>query len=378
MGATKIKKEKKQVVGKKNSEKKEGVFNAEVSIGGVRAVDKAIFAKNMAVMLRSGLAINEALRISLEQTKGKLKKVVKSILGNVESGNSFSIALANHPKIFSGMFIQIVNAGEKSGTLDASLDNIALQLEKQHQLNSKIKGAMVYPVVILIATFILGLFMAFFVLPKITPLFKGLNIELPWTTRALIAMSELIQAHGLLLAVSIFAGVTILTWIAQQKFSQPVTHWLLIHTPILGGVTKNANLARFTSTLGVLLKSGIVIEDALVITQSTVDNYYYRKAIEKSITRVTTGIQVSRAIAEYTSLFPIILVEMIHVGEESGNLEETLLYLSSYYDLEVDTATKSLTTVIEPVLLLLIGGAVGVLALSIITPIYQITGNIGR
>ncbi len=357
---------------------KKNILQADISFGKVSLTARSLFAEHLSVMLKSGLTITDALTIGVESNRGKMKKVLKKVLKSVESGNSFSSALARHPKTFSGLFINAVRAGETSGTLEENLSHVAEQLAKEKELVSKIKGAMLYPVVVLTASFVLGMVLSFVVLPKITPLFTGLKMELPFTTRALISFSAFVESHGTELFLGIIGGVIFLVWLLKQRFMNPITHWFLLHFPIVKNITRSANLARFSRTLGTLLKSGLNVDEAVAITGNTVDNHYFQGATKSIANSVGKGTTLSSNMERYSRLFPIMPVRMVRVGEESGRVDETLLYLAHFYELEVDNSTKALSTAIEPVLLLFIGLVVGFLALSIITPIYNITGNVRR
>jgi len=218
--------------------------------------------------------------------------------------------------------------------------------------------------------------MAFFVLPKITPLFEGMNIELPFTTRALIYGSDMIESHGLAIFLTIFFSISGVLWLGKQRFSKPTTNFFSLHLPLIKKITKNYNLANFCLTFGTLLRSGISIDKALNISAKTASNYYYRKNLLNIARRTTHGSKLSDNLSEYKDFFPSISISMIKVGEKSGKLEDTLFYLSDFYKKEVDFATKTLSTAIEPILLIGIGIAVATMAMSIITPIYQITGNV--
>lgn len=341
-------------------------------------MDKALFAKHLSIMLHSGLSLIEALDIASQSSRGKLSGILRGVSESVKSGHSLSDSFARYPKVFSGLFVSTTKAGESSGTLVENLENISVQLEKEKDLIAKVKGALIYPAVILVSTFILGMVLSFVVLPKITPLFEGLHVELPITTKALIAFSHFIENNGLIFFLSIVAFITFALWLVRQPFTRPFTHFLLLHTPIISRITMNANLARFSRTLGMLLKSGLRIDESLDITKNTVGNYYYARALKRVSRNIRTGSKLSDNLAAFENLFPILATKMIQVGEESGQFEETLFYLASFYEDEVDAATKALSTVIEPLLLLFIGLVVGFLALSIITPIYDITGNIQR
>lgn len=357
---------------------KQSILSADLAIGRVTLVQKAVFAKHLAVMLASGMLINEALHVSGSAAKGKMRSVILGLAGSVESGNSLSDAMRTYPKIFSGLFIDVVGAGEASGNLPENLENIASQLEKEKNLISKVKSAMTYPAVILVAAFIMALAMSYYVLPQVTPLFTGLGVELPLTTRLVIWFSTLVQEHGGKLFIGIVSVITITIVFVKQQFSHPITHWILLKTPIVRSIVRNSNLARFSLTFGVLLRSGLTIDEALNITSRTVPNYYYRKAIRTTWKSIQKGATVADTLARHEKLFPKLLTSMVHVGESSGKLDESLVYLASFYELEVDSSTKTLTTAIEPILLLGIGVVVGTLALSIITPIYEITGNVSR
>jgi len=355
---------------------KKEFLKMDLSIGGTGLTDKALLAKHLSVMQQAGLTITESLAIVEDSARGRMKHILAAVKKSVESGNSLSDSLKRFPKVFSGIFVSAVYAGETSGTLSENLKTLADQLAKEKELNAKIKGAMLYPIFILAASLVLGLTMSFLVLPKIIPLFEGLKTTLPPTTRALIAFSHFVGNHGTALFFGIVFGVIFLLWLIKQKFSHPVTHWILLNAPIIKKIVRNTNLARFSRTLGTLLKSGLNIDEALGITRTTVGNYYFQNVIEEAGERVRKGTTLAENLAEHEKLFPRMTTRMIRVGEESGNLEDTLAYLAEFYEAEVDNSTKSLSTAIEPILLLGIGLVVGFLALSIITPIYNITGNI--
>lgn len=351
---------------------------AEINFGGIDLTDRALFAKNMSVMIKSGIPIVEALDIAADSTQGKFKQVIMQIANSVASGKSLSDGLEEFPKVFSSLFINSVYAGETSGTLEENLEYVAEQLHKEKELTAKIKGALLYPIVVLVAAVMLGVGVVFFVLPKITPLFEGLGVDLPITTRILIWISHFVEQHS----VSLLSGIVIFTgafvWVTRQKFSHPVTHWVLLRMPVVKSLVCNSNIARFCRTLGTLIKSGLTVSEAVAITAETSSNYYYVEALNDISRRLVSGSTLSSNIIMHGDLFPKIVTRMIRVGEESGRLEETLLYLASFFEEEVDDGAKNLSTAIEPILLIGIGIGVGFLALSIITPIYSITGNISR
>lgn len=360
----------------KKLQEKKSLLDVSISFKGVNLTQKLVFARYLAIMLKSGLTITEALDIIHDQASGKFKNVVGRIIKSVQSGNPLSTALKAFPSIFSNLFVSTAMAGEASGTLEKNLNNLSEQLKAEKELKTKIKSAMVYPVIVLVATFFLGLAMAFFVLPKITPLFEGFGMELPITTRMLIWVSKTVQNHGIRLLVSIVSVFFFFFWLVRQRFSHPVTHFIILHTPFVKNISRNANLANFSKTLGTLLKSGLTIDRSLEITKNTASNYYYSKCLCNISRRVSQGAKLSENVVMYEKYFPKLVSSMIRVGERSGNLEESLLYVAEFYEMEVDSATKALSTAIEPILLIGIGLTVGGMAMSIIAPIYQITGSV--
>ncbi len=352
--------------------------NINISFGKVSLRDKALFAKHLSVMIKSGLTINESLKVIAESNKGYFKKVLESVLKSTQSGQSLSDSLARHPKAFSGLFVSATKAGESSGTLDESFQELATQLEKENALYSKIKGSLLYPAIVLIAAIVLGIALVFLILPKITPLFEGLKVDLPITTVLLIKFSHLIQEHGAIIITSLIGGAIFVYWFLRRKFLHPIRHLILLKTPIISRISQNANLSTFCRTFGTLLKSGLNIDESLEITSETMSNYYYKKSLYKVAQSIKQGSRISGNLKKYPHLYPSMVVSMVRVGEESGRLEDSLFYLASFYEVEVDNATKSLSTTIEPLLLLVVGLAVGFLALAIITPIYSITSGIKR
>ena len=228
------------------------------------------------------------------------------------------------------------------------------------------------------AALLLGILLAYFVLPKITPMFASLNVELPPTTEALISLSDFMQSNGLVFIIGLAIIISLGVVLVKQKFVKPFTHWFFIKIPLVNKISKGANLASFFRSLGSLLESGLVIDEALKVSARMVNNYYYQQAIQSISVSVQQGSKLSTNLKQFDNLFPSIIVHMIRVGEESGGLEETLKYLANFYDSEVDSAVKSFSTSIEPIMLIVIGAIVAFLGLSIITPMYEISGGIKR
>ncbi|MFA7245252.1 MAG: type II secretion system F family protein [Candidatus Magasanikbacteria bacterium] len=351
-------------------------FKKDFAIGFINLNQKALLAKNLSVMQKAGIDIVESLSIIIESSQGRMKKILEDILLSLRSGNTLAESFARHSNVFSGIFISSIYAGEKSGSLADNLENLSITLQKEKQLLDKIKGAMFYPAIVLVASFGLALVMSFVILPKIVPLFEGLRMELPWTTRALMSFSNFINDHKVILSWSIFIFITAFIILVKQKFSHPVTHYILLKFPIISRLVRNTNLSRFSRIFGSLLRSGLSIDEALSVTEKSLDNYYYKKAIRDVLARIKKGVKASESLKAHSKYFPKMVSRMVYVGEESGKMEDTLLYMADFYEDEVDNSTKSLSTALEPILLLFIGVVVGFLAISIITPIYNVTGNI--
>lgn len=347
-----------------------------INLKGTSLVEKVVFAKHLSLMVKSGVVISEALKILYQGSSGKFKETIGEIYNSVKSGRTLSRSLGRYPKIFSDFFVGAVYAGESSGTLGESLENVANQLRKEQELDEKIKGALLYPIIILVAAFAMSLFLAFYILPKIIPLFEGMKMQLPWTTRLLITFSHLVEKYGSLMLAGIILLVIILAWLLRQNFAKPFFHKIWLSLPIVNNIVRQANLARFSRTLGTLLTSGLNIVEALDITGKSTTNYYYRQALFTVGKGVSKGNKLSVNLAKFKEYFPDMLIRMVSIGEESGKLEETLVYLADFYEEEVDNSTKNLSVIVEPILLIAVGLGVGFLALSIITPIYSITGNV--
>lgn len=352
------------------------VLNTDISWGRISLTQKAIFAKHLAIMLKAGITLSESLEILLDSTSGRFKKIIAKLLKSIEAGQSFSSALSQYPRIFTSIFTSATSIGEKSGTLYENLESISVQLEKERDMRAKVFNALLYPVVVLIAAFFLGLVIAFVVLPKITPLFLGLKVTLPLSTRVLMAASVILEKYGIYIFVGAVVFLILIIWLSRQKFFHPFSHWLILKTPIAKKISRNVSLAKFCRTLAMLLKSGLSIDEAIKITGDSLNNYYYRQSTQKIYDGIGRGTTLADNLEVYKKYYPTMLVRMVKVGEKSGKLEESLFYLASFYENEVDNETKSLATSIEPILLATIGIVVGFLALSIITPIYSITSSI--
>lgn len=349
-----------------------------LGIGWVPNVTKVTFAKHMSLMIKAGLPIDEAVRVLADQAQGPFRKALSGVLLAVEGGRQLSEGFAQYPKIFTELFTATVRAGESSGTLEESLDDLAVQLSKSYELERKIRGAMIYPVIVLVAAFGIGVGLSIFVLPRIISLFDTITIDLPLSTRILIGFSNFMVAHGPIAIVVFAAAVFGLAQILGSRPIRPFSHALLLRLPIFGKLVQNYNLALFARTTGTMLKSGLPIGDAFEIASNTLRNASYKRALLKVRKGVETGVPATTVLDRFPRLFPSITTRMLAVGERSGKFEETFRYLAEFYEDEVDTSTKNLSTILEPILLIIIGLTVAYIAISIISPIYNLIGSIER
>lgn len=340
----------------------------------VSSLDKILFAKDLSLMVRAGLPIREAIAAVKEQSESAyFRKVLDEIIKNVENGQPLSYSLAQYPKIFDGLYVNMIKVGEESGCLEENLNYLVTQIEKNQALQGKVKAAMTYPAFILGAVVILGIALIRFILPEIIPVFSSLKIELPVTTKILIAVTDFLEHYGLQFVVGIVIFIFAAGAAARLRPVKFFIHKTSLKVPIFGAIFRNVSLSYFSRTLGLLLKSGMPILSALTIVQKTSSNLVFQKEMEELVAEVKKGKALSDHLKDRKGMFPKMVSRIIGVGEKTGRLEETLLYLGDFYDVEVDRATKQLSSIIEPVLLILIGLSVGVIALGIISPIYEIT-----
>lgn len=338
--------------------------------------ERLLLAKYLSVLLLSGLAIDDAIEILLQQSKGSLKKVLETLLVTIRSGNTLASGLRQFPQIFSNVFVSLIDAGESSGTLQKNLDHLALQMQKEHELRKKITGAMMYPVIVLMSAMAITVGIVVFVLPNITQLFTSLDVPLPWTTKVLLWTAELFANHGFLIGMGGLAFVFLAMFVRKIKIFHPATHLMALHIPVVGKIIRNTNLTRITRLFGTLLESGMPISDALNVTISIIKNVRYQKLFSHLLEMLSQGHTIAEGLDGADYLVPPIALRLIRVGEETGTLGSMLLYLSDFYEMEVDDATKNAATLLEPLMIVFIGLMVGVLAFSIVTPIYGIVGSI--
>ena len=341
--------------------------------------EQILFARHLSVMAKAGLPLIESLTLIRKETKSKsMAKILDQTIADVGNGQFLSDSLSKFQNIFGSLFINIIRIGESAGILSENLNYLADELRKKRELKSKVIGALIYPAVIFCATFgITGLLLVF-IFPKILPVFSSLKIDLPVTTRALIWISNALTNYGPIMAAVAAALIVALALLLKIKKIKYFALVLLLNIPIFGKIFRNVNLANFCRTLGLTLKSGIKVVEAITITANSLSNLVYQKIILDIAEEVRRGGAIAPYLVKNHRLFPIIVSQMVSVGETAGNLSETLLYLSDFYEGEVGEATKNLSTVLEPFLMVMMGVMVGFMALSIITPIYEVSQNVGN
>lgn len=363
------------IVSLKPYKKKENKFSADISFGHISLLEKVMFAKHLSVMIKAGMPIDDSLDVLASSGSSLMKSKLKEILIDVRKGTSLSDALKKYPKDFDTLFTNMVAVGETAGNLVANLELLAVQQRKNYDLRAKIKAASVYPIVILVAIMGLIVVMSIFVLPKITDFFDTLQMELPLPTRILMGTSGFFVNYWWLVIAGIIFLMITLQVLLKIRSSRLFLHSLILRTPIFGDISRNINLAIFCRTLGSLLDSGITIDQAIRILSTTLTNEVYVKEINILYHKILKGNTLADSMRN-KHLYPPIVSRMTKVGETSGNLTEVLSYLADFYEAEVDSATKNLSTVLEPALLIMIGLIVGFVAISIIGPIYDLTSKV--
>ncbi len=336
----------------------------------VTVKEKAFMARQLATMLASGLTLEKALQVISNQTKNPLlKQTIEGVKADLEAGSTFSSAISKYPKVFDKVFVNIVISGEAVGRLAEVLDRLAGQIEAQSDFISKIKGALLYPAFILIAMIIIAIIMMIKVVPELQSVFAETGAQLPWTTQALISLSDSMINFWwvyLLVLILIVLGVR---YFLKTDMGQ---YWLSkIEIGIPGGLGKDIYMARFTRTLGMLVGSGTPILEALNITADAMNNKIYAEKLKSAASQVERGVPLSVPI-ENSGVFPLIVPQMIAVGEQTGKLDESLEQLAKYYEEESSDQIKNLSSLFEPVLIVIIGLGVAFLVFSILLPIYQV------
>lgn len=343
------------------------------------SVDQLVLmTRNLSGMLTAGLPLSRALSVIERQTRNpRLKLVIADVRERIQKGDQFNQALAAHPRIFDSLYIAMVRAGEESGSLSESLKLLSIQMEKSAALRKRIKSAMIYPSIVMVIMTGIGIVMMIFVMPSITGTFKGMGVELPGTTQALIAASDFMVAHTAVFLGGMAGAIFGFIFFLRTRIGKLFWHWVILHLPVISPMVKEVNAARTARTLSSLLTSGVDVMRALEITKDVVQNVYYKPVLVEARSAVERGEALSGVFIAREKLYPVFVGEMMMVGEETGSVGNMLKELADFYEKEVERKTKDLSTIIEPLLMVVIGGTVGFFALAMIAPIYSITDSIG-
>ncbi len=338
---------------------------------GVKVRDIVIFTRQFATMINSGLPLVQSLDILAEQTeKEGLRKVIREVLYDVESGHTLADAMRKHPKIFSDLYVNMVAAGEAGGILDTILLRLAAFLEKNDALRRKIKGAMVYPAVIMFVAVAAIAILLYFVIPTFQSMFEAAGVPLPLPTRIVLQLSVFIQAYWWAVFAGIIAALVALRQAYKTDGGRLAIDKTMLRLPILGDLQRKAAIARFTRTLGTLVSSGVSILEGLEITAKTSGNRVIHDAVMESRTSIAGGETIAGPLRE-SGVFPPMVVQMIHVGEQTGGLDDMLSKIADFYDEEVDAAVEVLLSAMEPVMIIFLGIVVGGMIVAMYLPIFD-------
>ena len=355
-----------------------GFFTMKISfLSRVSLSEKIMFTNNLSGMLSAGLSLNRALSILEKQsTNSTFCDILHELQEDISKGDTISEGMKKFPKVFSGLFVPMVHAGEESGSLPSTLTEVGSTLKKTYDLNKKIKGAMTYPTIIIFAMVVIAIFMMIYVVPTLTKTFEDMGSELPTSTKVIIWLSDTISQHIFLFLSAIGTFIFSIFLLFKLKIVQRYFDRFILYLPVIGKIVKEVNTARTARTMSSLLLSGVSISNSLSITEEVLQNVHYKELIHKAISSIEKGMVLSDSFKENTFLYPVMVGEMIEVGEETGNLSKMLLDIANFYENEVDNKTKDLSTIIEPVLMLFIGAAVGLFAISMIKPMYSVMNSI--
>ncbi len=359
--------------------RRKGILDAGITLpgfGGIGGKDILIFTRQFATMIDAGLPLVQCLEILGSQADNpSFRKVIFAIKGRVEGGSTFSDALADHPKVFDELFVQLCAAGEVGGILDTILNRLAVYREKNEKLKRKVKGAMVYPSIVILVAVAVTAVLLLKVTPVFAKMFADFGSALPAPTQFVVDMSLWLQSYIVYLVVGIIAFLVVAVSVYRNPKGREVVDKVVLKLPIIGDVIRKVAVARFTRTLGTMISSGVPILDALDVTAKTAGNRTIEAAIFHVRTKISEGKNIAGPLAD-TKVFPSMVVQMIGVGEATGAMDQMLNKIADFYDDEVDTAVGGLTALIEPILMVFLGGVVGGFLIAMYLPIFSIAGAI--
>lgn len=346
--------------------------------GKVKDKDLAIFTRQFATMIDAGLPLVQCLEILASQQENKIfKKTLQEIRQDVEGGSTFAAALKKHPKVFTELYANMVEAGEAGGILDTILNRLAAYIEKAMKLKRKIKSAMIYPSTIVTVAFGVVIFLLIFVIPTFKSMFEGFGATLPLPTRVVLELSRLVKTYFLYGLIMVIGAVVGFRFYYKSQNGRKVIDSLVLKAPVFGPLIKKVAVAKFTRTLGTLISSGVAILDGLEITAKTAGNKVVEEAVMKTRSNIAEGKTVAEPL-QASGVFPPMVVQMISVGEQTGALDAMLAKIADFYDEEVDNAVANLTSLLEPMLMVFLGVVIGGVVIAMYLPIFKLVTVVGR
>jgi type IV pilus assembly protein PilC len=337
--------------------------------------DVATFTRQLSTMINAGLPITEAILILRSQSKGSMQKIVAQILADIEAGDSFSNSLSKHPKVFSRTYIALVKSGEVGGVMDAVLLRLADDLEKQQEFKSRVKGALIYPTIIIIGMVIVSFVMMIFVIPRLLSLYKDFNATMPLPTLILIGISNFLIRFWYIILVLAGIGLYVFNLYKAVPEGRRKIDALMFKIPVFGELQRQIILTELTRTLSLMVGAGVPILEALNITSEVVGNTIISDALKDAARQVERGFPIAFSFSRHPEAFPFLLSQMVAVGEETGKMDEVLTKISHIFEVESDEKVKGLTAAIEPIVMVVLGLGVGFLVIAVILPIYNLTSN---
>jgi len=338
----------------------------------VSLMERLIFTRHLSIMIGAGFSLHKALEVLANQTPNQnFKKVIRGIVEGVKRGETFADCLAKYPKVFNNFFVSMVKVGEKGGNLEEVLKILTLYLKREHDFATKVRGAMIYPAVIVVAMIGIGIIMMITVVPKITAMFEELHTTLPFTTQIIMAISKFFARYYIIGGISLILLVFFSIKFFKTKRGARFLSLVFIKTPFFKKLTQKMNCAKLSRSLASLMESGVPIVESLTITAQILSNFFYSNSLLGIAIEVKKGKTIQESLEGYKNIYPMLVGQMIGVGEQTGELSEIMHRLADFYEEEVTNITENLASVIEPVMMIIIGAAVGFFAVSMIQPMYS-------
>lgn len=361
----------------------QGAINAErdfpwrVRLQTISEIDKILFVRHLEVLMRSGFSISDGLKTVAKQVENtRFKAVVDGLSRNVESGTSLSASLARYPRVFPEVMVNIVEAGEETGEMSDLLARLAVHMKKVHALKSKVRSAMIYPSVVLVAMIAVSIVTITFVVPRMTVLFESSGAELPLPTRILIGISDALIQHGLWYALILIGLIVLALRALRNPKVRLAFDKFLLKLPVFGRVIQKTNIANFTRTLSSFLKTDIPIVRTFNVVGMTLGNRAYREVVAEAAEKLRQGVSISSVLLAHGKLFPPVVTQIFVTGEQTGTLETIIEEIAEFYEADVDELLGNLATIIEPVLILILGAGVALLAVAVLLPLMSLSSVI--